>query len=490
MIRIFCFFALAATLAATSTGCTTGGDQAVAVSVIGPRAEIVDPAIRPLDAPARLLAGSLMQGLVSFDAAGQVEPALAERWIVTDDGLSTIFRIRRTRWANGKEVTAQQVVRALRAQIGPKSRNPLKSAFGNVREIVAMTDRVIEIRLSQPQPGLLSLLAQPDMAVIANRVGTGPYRIHKRNENSMVLRPALPDEATEEQTSEDLLRKSERHVRGEGAALAIARYGEGDVSLVLGGSFDDIALARAANLPSNVLRRDPASGLFGLSFARTAPKLGSVEVRRALAMAIDRQAMLNDFDVPGWRGTAAILPGPIESAADPALPEWVVLGRAERVQRARAAIIGVLGGEGKELVLRISLPAGPGGRLLFARIAADWQAVGVKLLRTGAKKEADVHLVDHVAPTGSAIWYFQQFGCGTGQLCSVDLDGLVQMAQREADPAKRAEAIAALDRAFAEQQLFIPLAAPLRWSLVAPRLQGYRENGFAVHPLNRLLRAR
>ena len=41
----------------------------------------------------------------------------------------------------------------------------------------------------------------------------------------------------------------------------------------------------------------------------------------------------------------------------------------------------------------------------------------------------------------------------------------------------------------ADQVPFFPLANPLRWSLVAPGLDGYRDNPLALHPIA-TLRAR
>ena len=57
-----------------------------------------------------------------------------------------------------------------------RSRNPLKDTLGAVDEIVAMTDRVIEIRLRAPRPNLLQLLAQPEFALAPRRPGQRPVR--------------------------------------------------------------------------------------------------------------------------------------------------------------------------------------------------------------------------------------------------------------------------------------------------------------------------
>jgi oligopeptide transport system substrate-binding protein len=77
----------------------------------GKRACEAKPKSEPLtlsqigDAPVSLKR-ALTQGLVSFAPDGNVEPALAERWIITDDGLSYIFRIRDTVWSNGQGCTS------------------------------------------------------------------------------------------------------------------------------------------------------------------------------------------------------------------------------------------------------------------------------------------------------------------------------------------------------------------------------------------------
>ena len=182
-------------LLAALASCGQAEDADIAVSVIGGDARAADPNTQVLDAPAAVMTGALMQGLVQFDAQGQIEPALAERWIVTDDGLSYIFRLRRAKWSDGTEVTAAQVAKSLRASLSPQSRNALKPMFGPVTEILAMTDTVLEVRLSEPQGNLLKLLAQPEMAVLRKGRGTGPYRIYRPLPHSVVLRPVLPDTA-------------------------------------------------------------------------------------------------------------------------------------------------------------------------------------------------------------------------------------------------------------------------------------------------------
>jgi oligopeptide transport system substrate-binding protein len=473
---------------ATLSSCGSGDDGAVAISVIGPKARIADPNKGSLDPPSAVLSGALTQGLVAFDAMGQIEPALAERWVVTDDGLSYIFRIKRTAWSDGQPVSAGEVAKSLRSALAPTSRNSLKPLFGSVSEIVAMTDWVIEVRLRSPQPNLLQLLAQPEMAVLRMNRGSGPYRIYRRFPNSYVLRPVLAEGQREEDVDPALLRNSERRVRGEPAAKAIARYASGDVALVLGGRFDDLPLIQAARLDSNEFRRDLASGLFGFVIGRDSRILADSDMRKALAMTIDRAAIISQFRVNGWRTAESVLPAPIDMTGTQAAPDWASLDEAARTVRARATVSAWAAQSAEKPVVRVAMPGGPGGRLLFAQLAADWRAIGVDAIRVGPSDIADLRLFDAVAPYNGALWYLNRFTCAQPIKCAQKADEALARALDAPDPAARGGALAEADRALASEQIFIPLATPLRWSLVSPRLAGYSENVFAIHPLNRLRR--
>ncbi len=478
---------IAILLALAVAGCSSAPEEGVvAVSVIGGQPQIADPNRVPLDAPARVMAGAVMQGLVAFDAAGQVEPALAERWIITDDGLSYFFRISRTRWTSGQKVTAFDVARSLKASLAASSRNPLRPLMSNVQDVIALTEHVVEIRLFRPQVNLLPLLAQPEFAVMRSGQGTGPYRVFKRTANTLILRPALPDKASEDAMSEEERRASERRVRGEKASLAISRYAAGHVSLVLGGDFDSLPLPRAARIAESAMHVDPVSGLFGFVMRRGNDALSDKEVRQALAMAIDRNALLALFDDRRWKGALAVLPAQIDSAATPAQPGWANLGAEERLSRARAAISDWRKRNDADLVLRVQMPTGPGGRLMFAQLASDWKSIGVRVLRPGPKEAADLKLVDLVVPNGSALWYFNQLNCARGIQCSPEADLAMREAQQAIDSSSRSVALAKADAALADAQAFIPIASPLRWSLAAPKLAGFRENPYAIHRLNRL----
>src|SRR4029078_1728393 len=163
-------------LALAAGACRAKPQWTVDVVVIGAEPTGRDPALGPLTSSAALLLQNAAQGLVRFDAGGNIVGALAERWNVSDDGLSYILRLPAGDSPDGRELTAQQSVRLLKRQIAPRSRNPLKDSLGAIEDVVAMTDRVIEIQLVAPRPNLLSLLAQRARAALRDSQGAGPFK--------------------------------------------------------------------------------------------------------------------------------------------------------------------------------------------------------------------------------------------------------------------------------------------------------------------------
>src|SRR5688572_15473283 len=265
-------------LALLAGSCRDGASGPIQVSAIGAPPELANPNLKPLDPPSAFLVEATAQGLVRFDAAGEIEPALAQRWIVSDDGLRYTFRLARLSWPNGQRITAEQVAARLRAAASPASRNALKPILGAIDEIEPMIAEVLEISLKSPRPHFLQLLAQPEMAVIRNGRGTGPFQFERQADGSVLLTPRPSGEEEEEPAAEPAI-----VLRGEQAKLAAARFDEGLAELVTGGTIGDLPIARASDPPGNSLVFDPVAGLLGLAITRREGALADPELRRALA---------------------------------------------------------------------------------------------------------------------------------------------------------------------------------------------------------------
>lgn len=437
-------------------------DRPIAVSVMGGAG----------DGPGRsALRSATAQGLVRFDAAGQIEPGLASRWNVIDGGRSYIFRLDDAEWSDGSPVTADQVVATLRRALRPSANHALVPFLQSIDEVVAMTPQVVEVRLSRPQPELLVLLAQPEMSMTRGRGGSGPLR--RVAGNAIRLRPpgSSDPEAPPPDAREDVLLRFER------PALAVARFKAKRSDMVLGGTFLDWPVMAAADITPANLRIDPAAGLFGFAFVRREGFLAEPLNRAAVAMTLQAAALPQAVDAK-WQPAEALMPTRYDSASDPSLPPWRNLTTEQRVATARAQIA-----EWSEPVrLRIAMPDGPGATLLWGRAAAALIRAGIMAERVGADAPAELRLVDQVAPYDSARWFLAT-AC---RPCSMEAMTLIAGARDAAGEAERARLLATADAALAADVAFVAIARPLRWSLVATRLDGFQPNPRSVHPLNHL----
>ena len=462
-------------------GCRDRNNDALDVMVIGDAAPtIADPADGPLSPAQQVLMLNVAQGLVRFDARGQIEPGLAERWNVSDDGLSYVFRLSAGKWPDGRSIQARDIARLLTRTLRSASRNPAKDALGAVAEVVAMTDRVIEIRLSAPRPNLLQLLAQPELGLTREGLGTGPLQPVERTRPRGAIALLHVERIINGPDKRDLV-----DLIAAPTARTIAAFASGEADLVLGGTFDDLPLVRRAKIARSALRFDPVAGLFGLVLARRGGPLADQELRSLLNRTIDRDALVAALAVPGLAPRATLLQSGLEGLAPPAQPDWSATPIAARRMQAFTDVRTMTGADAP-ITLAIDLPDGPGARILFDRLAADWGAIGIKLVRADKINPADFKLVDAVAPSASPAWFVRSFRCTVRPLCSIEADAAMDSARTATVADQRAAFIREASQILEGKSFFIPLAAPVRWSLVGTRIEGFAENIVARHPLTGL----
>ncbi len=125
-------------------------------------------------------------------------------------------------------------------------------------------------------------------------------------------------------------------------------------------------------------------------------------------------------------------------------------------------------------------------RILLNRLATDWGALGLKVEVAKAGEPADFRLIDAVAPSTSPAWYLRNLRCGLVAVCEPEADELLEAARAATVGAQRNGMLAQAAQRMDEEQLFIAIAAPIRWSLVSDRVQGFATNRFARHTLTSL----
>lgn len=469
------------------------------------RVDAIGTLENPGSPPRQILLGETQQGLVRFDAGGQPVPGIASSWRFTADGRSIIFRLRAAKWSDGRPVRANDVVASFRRIMAPASRNPLKPLLAtivNAREVAAGTlptsalgveapvDSVVEIRLAAPTPELLALLALPDAALLRpgnDPPASGPFTLADGSRRPVRLRRNVDFHSHESVA----LAAIEMMPVADGIE-AIARFTRGATDIVTGGDIAGLGDARTLVRP-RALHVEPVWGVYGYIANVSRGALADVRVRQALAMVIDRPALIERlFAVRGMAPVTGLIPPTMTSMSTPAQPGWAAQPAEERLASARALLKTVGFGPDHPLELVVSLPDGREHQAVLQAVAADWSAIGVipKLrvqaapahARSVARGDFDLAQVELVAPIDAPAALLRPFGCEVrlGGYCNPLVDR-AQIPSRD-----RAAAQAQAEEQIVADAPLIALFTPLRWSLVAPTVTGWIDNPGGRHPLSKL----
>jgi peptide/nickel transport system substrate-binding protein len=239
---------------------------------------------------------NVYETLVELDGGLGMQPGLAESWYTPDDH-TWVFTLReRVALHDGRLLDAAMAAASItRARDDPASKR--RSELAAVRVVEVRDARTLVLRTDQPQASLPARLVSIPIAVEplekgAAWVGSGAYRIRHWTEGGDVVLEAFP-----------------RHRRGEPSVRALEfrvvpavqervrrlRAGELDLTFDL----PPPEIARLADVPS--VRTLSARGLrvlfLGLRCAPLLPSghknpLHDVRVRKAVALAIDRDALV------------------------------------------------------------------------------------------------------------------------------------------------------------------------------------------------------
>jgi ABC-type transport system substrate-binding protein len=463
-------------------------DGPLDIAIIGERDEVFASGVR-LSEGAQVVRGATGAGLVALDAQGEIEPALADRWIVADDGKSYIFRLREGTWPDGAQLTGESARQAIREAIRSLRGTSLGLDLAPIDEVRAMAARVVEIDLKAPMPDFLRLLAQPELALSHRGFQAGPMVIErpgkaagKNGPTELTFRPpemrGLPQEEG-----------WRRYVRPVGlrvlpAKPALAAFDRAEVDVVLGGTIASWPLADPGPLSRANLRLDNVIGLFGLQVLHDRGFLAEPRNREALALAIDRSALMSHFNISGWAPSTRIVPAAI--AGPEATERWAGSDIEERRAAAasRAAAWRAGAGKGKPPTLTIALADEPGFAMLYNELAAQLGEAGIILVRIVPGEAADLALVDRIARYAEPRWFLNQFNCSLRRgMCNSEADAAVAAAMEAPDAQARAEGIARAEALLSAANVYIPIGAPLRWSMVRGNVEGFAANAWAWHPL-------
>ena len=235
-----------------------------------------------------------------------IVPSLAERWEISDDGLRYVFHLREgLAWSDGTPLTAHDVEFGIKRVLDPESpgssvaiyfalENGEETYLGQSADwdavgVRALDDRTVEFRLSAPAPYFMSVVNRPDGGpqprhaidgIAEARVVSGAFEVAERTGERLVL----------QRRSERSGNVAEVELYRTAIADALPGYEHGETDLIL-----VRYTPRLADLMPGAVREDavlgPPAWSAYIRFDHTHPVAGNLELRRALAHAIDREAL-------------------------------------------------------------------------------------------------------------------------------------------------------------------------------------------------------
>ena len=450
--------------------------------------DFASPASMSIHEESTITAGIPMMGvfnnLVLFDqhvaqnTLASILPDLATEWHWSEDGKELTFPLRRgVKWHDGKPFTAADVKCTwdrLRGVDADKFRiNPRKAWYRNVEEITTNGDYEVTFHLKRPQPYLIALLASGQSPVYPCHVstaqmrqrpiGTGPFKFveYKPNEHITVAR------------NSDYWKKDRPYLDGieytiiANPATQLLAFAAGKLDF----TFATIPLLNdvKSQVPQAVCDIVMDNNSRDLLINRTVAPFDKLELRRAIALSLDRQAFIDILAEGQGAVGGTVLPPP--DGVWGMTPEIMLTlpGYGPEVAKNREegrAIMRKLGyGPDNRLAVKLSTRNVPGYR--------DAAVVAISQLRE-VYVDAELDLVDTATyfprimrkdyqlavevSTGGLDEpdqkFYENYVCGAERnltgYCDPDTDKLIDAQSMESDPVRRRKLVWDVERRLAE----------------------------------------
>lgn len=235
---------------------------------------------------------NIFEGLVKPNSDGEMIPAVAEKYTLSEDGTTYTFTLREgVKFHNGQTVTAEDVVYSINrcAAVPEGQEKPLVAAFSAVKSVEALDEKTVAVTIAQRDLEFTSYMTAAIIpADYENQdtapVGTGPFRFVSRTpQQDFVMErfedywgaPAWLDKVT----------------------YKICENADALVMNLNGGSIDlcaHLTSAQASQLNQNFQVLEGTMNLVQAIYLNNQAKpFDNQLVRQALCYAIDRQGIMD-----------------------------------------------------------------------------------------------------------------------------------------------------------------------------------------------------
>ena len=461
----------------------------------------------------------LFLGLMTMDARGRPIAGAAESWTVSPNGLVYTFKLRSGLvWSDGVPTTVDDFVAGIRRVLDPKTAAQFATIAMMIKNAAAVNagklpldqlgvravdKQTIEITLEKPAPNLLMVLAQPLMSPVPTHamatlgdewakpgklVSNGAYTAADWRPNDhvrLVKNPRFYDAAHVQIDEVDFYPTADD-------AAALKRFRAGELDINGRYSPSDYPWLKA-HLPAAV-RISPAAWYTCVLFNENKEKWKDVRVRRALALAIDREALtdrlLRTGELPGYGIVPPVVPGYAAASFD-----FKGQSLAARQTEARTLLAAAGYNAAHPLTFTFRHRAGMANRRVAIGLADMWSAIGVKAdllqddlaLHYAALNAHDFEVADagpawYTDPEYFLTAYLTNAPTNYGSYSNAAFDRAMAEATMTADPAQRFSTFAKAEALALHDVATSPLFFNVNTDLVQPYVKGFEPSPTGDHP--------
>ena len=320
---------------------------------------------------------NIFDNLVSRHPDGKLYPGLATEWKL--QGQTTwVFKLRQgVKYHNGDPVSSADAKASIERTYDPKNKLRVSTIFLTVDRIEAPDAATLVVHTKKPDPLLPARLAFYGGQIVPKKylesvgpetfdrkpVGTGPVRFVSWTKDDRLVLEANPDYWG---GKPDLDRLVVRPIPELAARVAAVLKGEVDVVTQVPPDQLDRINANASTRSVGALY----AGLYVLAVNSKNPPLDKPLVKQALALAIDREAIVKEL----WRGRGIVPSGPIakgDNHFDASLPALPYNPREARERLKKA------GYKGEEIFIETTSGYTANDKPMSEAIAAMWKDAGI-----------------------------------------------------------------------------------------------------------------
>ena len=365
----------------------------------------LDPTAGAASAIAEIVQYNVFETLTKINSDGSVSPLLAQSWEVSPDLKTYTFKLRKgIKFQNGEPFNANAVKFSFERAATEKSTNKDKRTFTSMDSVAAIDEYTVVILNKALDPEFLFLLGQATAAIVEPKsadnnaskpVGTGPYQISAWNKGASITLSKW--DGYRSAASIKIKKATFRFISDPAAQVAALLAGDVD-------AFPRVTPRSVSQFKTNAKFQVLINGSRAktiLAINNKKKPLDDVRVRRAIAAAIDRKAVIE--------GAGDGYGAPIGSHYVPGAFGYVDTTGINPFNIEKAKALLAEAGIKTPLELSLKLPPAPYARQGGEVIAAQLAKVGIIakienvewaqwLSGTYTNKAYDLTIISHVEP--------------------------------------------------------------------------------------------